>query len=269
MPTLSVITVNRNNARNLENTIISVITQIFNDFEFIIIDGASTDKSLEIIKAYSEKITLWISEPDTGIYNAMNKGIMHASGEYLLFLNSGDILINNFILDEIFRLKFSEDIISGSVEIFSGTRKRFVICEGPGLDELTLSKLLWISLNHQATFIRRELLVKLGMYDERYRIISDWIFSLKALIFNNASYRFIKKPVAQLEPNGISGNEYELNLERIRAIKEMVPARIYKDYEKFDLYGFTSVKEHKISWYLYLLARKLALFLEKSDKHKE
>ena len=87
---LSIITINRNNAAGLRRTIESVVSQTYTEFEYIIIDGASTDESVDVIKEYADKITFWVSEPDNGIYNAMNKGILKAKGEYLLFLNSGD-----------------------------------------------------------------------------------------------------------------------------------------------------------------------------------
>ena len=94
---LSIITVNRNNKDGLEKTIRSVIRQTSHDYEYIIIDGASTDGSPEIIRNYEENITYWISEPDTGIYNAMNKGIRKAQGDYCLFLNSYSSFIEIYI----------------------------------------------------------------------------------------------------------------------------------------------------------------------------
>ena len=100
---LSIITVNLNNAVGLKKTICSVINQTFLDIEYIIIDGGSLDGSLEIIKEYEKKITYWVSEPDSGIYNAMNKGIMHANGEYLQFLNSGDWLVNDSIIEKFLK----------------------------------------------------------------------------------------------------------------------------------------------------------------------
>jgi glycosyltransferase involved in cell wall biosynthesis len=99
---LSIITINKDNARGLEKTIQSVMGQTYNDFEYIVIDGASSDDSVDIIKRYADRMTYWVSEPDTGIYNAMNKGIRKAQGEYCLFLNSGDVLINSNSLKDAF-----------------------------------------------------------------------------------------------------------------------------------------------------------------------
>ena len=101
MPKLSIITINLNNAQGLEKTIKSVVSQTYSDYEYIIIDGASTDGSVDVIQEYRNKITYWVSEPDTGIYNAMNKGILKATGEYCQFLNSGDILVDNNVTERM------------------------------------------------------------------------------------------------------------------------------------------------------------------------
>ena len=93
-PTLSIITVNLNNCDGLQKTIDSVVGQTFTDYEWIVIDGGSMDGSRELIEQYADCLAYWCSEPDNGIYNAMNKGISRATGEWLLFLNSGDSLFN-------------------------------------------------------------------------------------------------------------------------------------------------------------------------------
>ena len=103
---LSIITINFNDAKGLEKTIQSVINQTYKDFEYIVVDGASTDGSVDVIKKYSNKLTHWVSEPDTGIYNAMNKGTRMASGEYCLYLNSGDFLADNDVLEKAFNYNF-------------------------------------------------------------------------------------------------------------------------------------------------------------------
>ena len=102
---LSIITVNRNNAGGLKKTIDSVTAQTYTGFEFIIIDGASEDDSPRIIREHAGRLSYWISEPDNGTYDAMNKGIRAATGEYCLFLNSGDFLIHPGVLEEIFNSK--------------------------------------------------------------------------------------------------------------------------------------------------------------------
>ena len=107
-PQLSIITINRNDAQGLEKTLESIWKkQSFKDFVHIIIDGASTDNSINIIKKYASHLSYWVSEPDKGIYNAMNKGIIKAKGNYLLFLNSGDWLEND-ILARVFKENFTD-----------------------------------------------------------------------------------------------------------------------------------------------------------------
>ena len=100
---ISIITINLNNVSGLENTLSSVRAQTFRDFEQIVVDGGSSDGSVDVIRANSDWIAQWISEPDSGIYNAMNKGVRMASGDYLLFLNSGDCLASPKVLENVFQ----------------------------------------------------------------------------------------------------------------------------------------------------------------------
>ena len=112
---LSIITINYNNRDGLQKTIESVVSQSFKDFEWIVIDGGSNDGSRELIERYAESISYWVSEPDKGIYNAMNKGIKASNGDYLLFLNSGDSLCDEYVIADFQKLSFTEDIISGNI----------------------------------------------------------------------------------------------------------------------------------------------------------
>ena len=119
----SIITINRNNAKGLEDTIQSVLSQDRNLYEFIIIDGASSDNSLEVIKKYESQIHYYISEPDTGIYNAMNKGIDKAKGEYAIFMNSGDSFSYPTALNDISKNNLNADFLfSGWTRIKNGKK---------------------------------------------------------------------------------------------------------------------------------------------------
>ncbi len=183
MPQLSIITINFNNKKGLKKTIPSVIRQSFSDYEYIIIDGGSTDGSVDLITQYSGKITSWISEPDKGIYNAMNKGIKRAKGVYCLFLNSGDCFMDNDILNKVFSIPFTEDIVFGDT-----------ICVNMRLSypsKISLSYLISKSLPHQSSFIKRSLFDRFGNYNEENRIVSDWEFGLKAILLYNCSYRYL------------------------------------------------------------------------------
>ena len=200
---LSIITVNRNNSSGLLKTIESVAAQTFRDFEFIIIDGNSTDNSVDIIKRYADHLNYWISEPDKGTYHAMNKGILAAKGEYCFFLNSGDYLADNTVLNRIFSNEITADIISGNV-LKMRPNNKFRRVSSP--DTISLLKLCIHSLPHQATLIKRSLFEEIGYYSESYKIVSDWEFFLKALAIHDKSYQHIEVDFSFFKLDGISSN---------------------------------------------------------------
>lgn len=157
---LSIITVNRNNTEGLRKTIESVVSQTYTDFEYIIIDGASTDGSVDIIKEYADRITYWVSEPDNGIYNAMNKGILKAKGEYLQFLNSGDWLTNNDVLKYVFDLRRDEDVLYGDEFLFYNINK---IVRKAYPQKLTFYDLFVGSISHEGSFYKDTYLISFMM----------------------------------------------------------------------------------------------------------
>jgi len=220
---LSIITINKNNANGLERTIQSVINQTFKDFEYIIIDGASTDGSVEVIKKFADKIDYWVSEPDKGIYNAMNKGIEVAQGEYLLFLNSGDHLVNDTVLEEVFKLEFDEDIVYGDLLIDSSWVKKYP-------KKLTLKYFIKDSLPHPASFIKKRLLIEYSGYNENFKIISDWYFWIKTLILDTRTYTHLDKTICVFYTNGISSNNELIKKEK-EIIFNSTLSRIYPDYQ--------------------------------------
>lgn len=201
---LSVITINYNNAKGLKKTIESVITQDYNDFEYIVIDGASTDESIDVINNYSDKITHWISEPDTGIYNAMNKGIRLAKGEYLLFLNSGDCLVTNISLTDICKKFNNEDIIYCDVETIIPEKYQI-----SNYSQLKLDFLFFLtnSLPHPSTFIKRTLFNTTGFYSENMKIVADWAFFMDAICLYNCTHKYIQICVSLFDGSGISQQE--------------------------------------------------------------
>lgn len=227
---LSIITINLNNKNGLSETIKSVITQTFTDYEYIVIDGESTDGSLDTIEQYANNIDKWISEKDSGIYNAMNKGIYKAEGEYCLFLNSGDSLYDSNVLQVLFSQSFTEDIISGGIELYSHTKKWY---QFPPHD-ISLFTFTNGSLPHPGTFIKRELLNKLGGYNENYRIISDWCFFVDVLIVQNCSYRHYDITVSKFNCFGISSTSSSAeNVQKVQFLKSRFP-KIVDDYELFN-----------------------------------
>lgn len=220
---LSIITVNFNDANGLERTIKSVLSQTFQDYEFIIIDGGSTDNSVEIIKKYEEHIDFWVSEPDGGIYQGMNKGLQQAKGEYVNFMNGGDCYHSSDVLEAIFSIDTVADIITGA---HAGSPHPNV-----GKGGVTMYSLFTGAVDHQASFIRRELALR-HPYDERYRIVSDWKFFIEALIFDNCSFYYTDIIVVDVDANGISNTNKQLDRqERESVLNELFPERILKDYQ--------------------------------------
>ena len=235
MPELSIITVCLNNKTGLNKTFKSVFTQIFTNYEFIIIDGGSTDGSKELIREFNEKISFWVSEKDTGIYNAMNKGIKHAKGEYCLFLNSGDTLASKDVLHKVFAENYETDIIYGNLVIQKGKRN-FRIKKYP--DELAPHHFYpnVLSLHHQASFIKRKLFDKYGLYREDLKIIADWEFFLRAIILNKCSTRHIGLNVTIFDSFGISSNNNitEYNL-KVKILKENFSENQLQDIKELSL----------------------------------
>jgi glycosyltransferase involved in cell wall biosynthesis len=226
-PKFSIITINLNNYLGLERTIKSVISQNLENSEYIIIDGASTDGSLDIILKYADRLDYWVSEPDTGIYNAMNKGILSAKGDYCIFMNSGDILIDN-VLEEVDNLKLSEDIIVGNNYEFHDGLKILRIADTK--NELTFYDFYNNTICHQAAFIKRKLLIKNGMYDENCKLVSDWLFFINQIIFNEVSVKTINLDISCVEDNGI-GRSKQYGIELIKVIKTLLPSKVLLDYE--------------------------------------
>lgn len=201
MPELSIITINLNNKDGLETTIKSVVEQTYNDFEYIVIDGNSNDGSKDVILKYSDKITIWRSEADTGIYNAMNKGIKLAKGKYCLFLNSGDYLYSQGILSNVFNQDITWDIEYGNMIIEDENHEKSL---GEMPDEITLEQMIKDTLWHPVSFIKRDLFEKYGYYREDLKIVSDYDFFLKNIIINKVTTRHISIPIAVFALGGMS-----------------------------------------------------------------
>lgn len=217
MTKISIITVNYNNKIGLEDTIISTINQTWKDYELIIVDGGSTDGSYNVIKKYQNNLTWWCSEEDGGIYPAMNKGVKHATGEYCIFMNSGDVFFNNKVLEIISKEGRTEDIIIGK-EIGKETKKELHNIGNRHIVEF----LSGYTLPHQATFIKRQLLLKYP-YDEKLKIVSDWAFWIKTILINKCTYSFINVIVNIQDEKGVSSNKKACMIERMPVIEQIFP----------------------------------------------
>lgn len=236
---LSIITINYNDSKGLRKTSESIVNQMFTDFEWIIIDGGSNDGSVEIIREYVAKVEqrgvncYWISEPDEGIYNAMNKGIKAAKGEYIQFLNCGDWLLNEHTLENVFKEKHNEDILFGteySIDPYVGTYEY-----GFKTSDFSAFDLLSKPLPHQATFAKRELFDNVGLFDESFSIVADLDFSYRAIVLHNASVCYLPQIIVYFDGNGISNVKPELlKQETERIVRTYLPPRFYSDFVKYN-----------------------------------
>lgn len=195
--TVTVITVVYNGIAYIEETIQSVISQTYANIEYIIIDGGSTDDTVNIIKSYEKYLACWISEPDKGIYDAMNKGITLATGDYINFMNGGDRFISNTILEEIFGDKHYEaDLIYGEKEVRHGFMTRVKPTK-------PLSKLwLGMAFSHQALFTKTSVM-KASPFNLLYRVAADHDFILKSYV-EGKSFLYLGKVVASASTGGLS-----------------------------------------------------------------
>lgn len=200
MTKLSIITICLNEVANIERTLISIVNQTFQDFEWIIVDGGSTDGTLNIIEKYRSRINTLISEKDSGIYDAMNKGIKKSMGEYCFFLNSSDYLYDKYVLENVFLPNPSQDIVYGNIVIDLGKSQE--IRSSP--EKITIKHLLRDTLWHPVSFIKRELFDKVGYYDTLFQIVGDYDFFLKAIITHNCSQQHINNIISVFNTQGIS-----------------------------------------------------------------
>ena len=267
--TLTIITINYNNASGLQKTMESVLAQTSKDFEYIVIDGASTDESVNIIEEYAHKIDYWISEPDNGIYHAMNKGIRMAKGEYLHFLNSGDWLVDEFVVENMLK-ELNGLINSGSQpDIFVGN-KIMVRPDGKVRygrnDKRPVTALTFYrgTIEHTSAYIRRAMFDKVGMYDETFRIVSDYKWYFDAVLNHNALVAFTDIYVSYFDNTGISSTNLALDkAERRQVLEQMLPSAVLADYDRyhFAIDQYERLRRYPLLYKLvYLTERILFMF---------
>ena len=319
---LSIITINYNNAEGLRKTLASVAAQTYADIEHIIVDGGSTDGSVEIIREYADNqvigeehpmmqassgtpprlevkgeensiadinastpynlhhtpsahVVRWISEPDKGIYNAMNKGIRMATGEYIEILNSGDILFDSQVtqrmiehLDQInAERKESLGILYGNmIKEYPDGRRVKDTC---GSADYTPESFLYFyngTLNHDCAYIRRDLFVKYGLYNEQMKICSDWEWYVRAIVLGGEKTVYTNIDVTIFDMTGISesgGKNKELILkERREYLESILPAAVLRDYDKyaFPISQYQRLKKYHLWGIVYFVERVLFKF---------
>ena len=273
---LSIITINRNNAEGLEKTIRSVASQTFKEFEYIVIDGASTDSSVEVIKKYEQQFThlRWISETDKGIYNAMNKGIRMASGDYIQILNSGDILANYEVVEKMLKSlstnTCSEIMYGNMIKIFPSGKK--VTDKGFGGRIPTMNDFIKGTLNHDPAYIKRSLFEKYGYYREDLPITADWRWYVEAIPLGGVIPTYVDIDVTIFDMTGVSETQIEKReTERKNELKKILPAGVYSDYENygFAIEQYLRLKRHPFFYKMYYLMERFLFKLEKYKNNKK
>lgn len=229
MPKLSIITINYNDKAGLLSTFKSVFTQTHQQFEYVVIDGGSTDGSKKLIEQHADKIDYWVSEKDTGIFNAMNKGIKAAKGAYLLFLNSGDTFYNDEVLQQaVQQISNEHQIYYGDVlRIFNdGTKKIKTYPEA-----LKFSFFVDSAIAHQSAIVKKNLFDDVFYFNENYKVYADWEFFVCAVCKYDVPYKHLGLVVANYDMSGISSDaaiQKKYSLERESTYKKYFP-HFYED----------------------------------------
>lgn len=270
---LSIITINLNNAEGLRKTMESVFSQTSCDFEYIVVDGNSTDGSKEIILDFAQKYDresfpfrfTWISEPDKGIYHAMNKGIQIARGEYCQFLNSGDWLVSSVTTSSML-----SDLPTGSI-IYGNMLKHFSngkILKNKRINVNSYFTFYTGSLNHASAYIKTSLFEKYGLYDESLRIVSDWKFYLITIAIHNESVAYRDIDVAYFELGGISSSNDTLEkIERKKVLKELMPSNLLNDFDQYApfIIQMKRINRYRISRWVVKFIERILFKIEKLE----
>ena len=261
---LSIITINRNNAQGLQKTMQSVVEQTSNDLEYIVVDGASTDESVDIIKRFADqRLIRWVSERDNGIYNAMNKGIGMAQGEYVMILNSGDYLATPQVVEQMNEkliAKGQPDILYGNmIKIWPDgkTRRDYQLSVNYSFFDFYQS-----TLNPDGTYIRRSLFQQFGPFDEGMKICSDWAWMLKTIGLGGVKPSHVNIDTLYFDMTGVSESgersQQIIRSERRQVLQQTLPALVLADYDRFATDITLMRRIHRHPW-----AFRLVHFLER------
>jgi glycosyltransferase involved in cell wall biosynthesis len=275
---LSIITINRNNSAGLEKTMRSVAAQTFKEFEYIVVDGASTDGSVEVIKKLEPEFAhlKWVSEPDTGIYNAMNKGIRMATGDYIQILNSADGLaapdVTGRMLAALDKVDDPSILYGNMVKCFPDGRR--VVDKSFAGREITMLDMYSGTLNHDTAYICRDLFDKYGYYDESLKIVSDWKWYLQAIVLGGEKPQYVDMDVTLFDMTGISEDAKSkavIREERSKVLEALVPSACLQDYQRYadDIHLMQRVRRHPWAFKLVYLIERCLFKVEKlKNKNK-
>jgi len=259
----SVIVVTLNNAEGLRRTLGSIRSQVYDDIETIVIDGASQDITSEVLSENKDIITVSVSEKDSGIYNAMNKGVSRMTGDYAVFMNAGDVFANEKVLS--FVKHYEGDILLGGEKY--GNQERMV------KPQMTLYDVLSIGINHQAVYYRKEILKKYG-FDESYKITADLKSVVEPLAKDKITLSCIPEILAVCEGGGLSKQRWrDVIAENQRVVEEVVEPFYKNDYLRFArinnqmMDDFIVLSHFSSVFPLVRLLSRMVRFLNKKFKH--
>ncbi len=233
---VSVITVCYNAEEFIENAINSVLNQIYENIEYIIIDGASTDNTVPIITKYKSRIGFFLSEPDSGMYEAMNKGIKAATGDILYFLNSDDVFYDKYVIENVvkmFKKNIDADLIYGPIIIKDPiTNESFMKPH----NYITKSFFIYDCICQQGIFYKTDIFKKCGHFDTTYKIVGDYEWILRAFYKYNVKRQYYGNIITIFRNGGMSNSDEFSNIHDIER------QRVMKDYfNKFNIFKYNFI----------------------------
>lgn len=273
---LSIITINYNNAEGLRKTLVSVATQTYHDIEHLVIDGGSNDGSVDIIKEYVNQSmmydVLWVSEKDKGIYDAMNKGVKKATGDYVYILNSGDALAAPDVVEKMMSI-----LVGGTIDVLLGNIVRVYknkteyaplpkAIDDKKIDDRLTPRPMDVSMYtfyrgtipQDAAFVKRELYEKYGYFDEKLKICADWKLYLNMIALGDVKPMHVNIDVVLFDMTGVSNTDSErLKTEKRTYLEEILPASVLKDYDNhaFDIEQMDRLRKRHLYWFVYFIER--------------
>lgn len=220
LPLVSVITPSWNSAAYIEQTILSVINQSYKNIEYIIIDGGSTDGTLGIIRKYENSISYWISEPDSGMYQAINKGMQRASGEIVAYLNSDDLYFSDTILTvvDLFRSNPTADLVYGNLDHINEAGNHLFTKRYPKFNWKCFTCSNYAMIGQPAAFWRKGLLDKVGVFDESMKMAADFDFFIRAGFIGQLMHVNIVLAAFRLHSESLTGSQMNLSNEEVQRI---------------------------------------------------
>lgn len=233
---ITIITINYNNLEGLKKTIPSVLGQTYSNIEYILIDGGSTDGSREYLEQFTDRFTYWVSETDAGIYNAQNKGLKQATGDFILMLNSGDFLADHTVLEQVV-LQIKPDARIVGCDLYNDYGKKRLTKRAA--DQLSVGFFLTRTIYHSSVLIARNVHEQFGFYNEELRIVADWEFLLLTGGIHQCTYQHVPVFLTVFDTTGISSDNKYWQLqdqERREVCRRLLPGGIYEEIRALQYY---------------------------------